>query len=219
MNNFSFIDLGEESWLIEILWFLPALIYCYLLLWLLVVCKGQVFGCILIPILLACRLVVMGSRANINWHYYNNFLLTGMPFVLLGYYLAINKERILSKKLLAINVFLLISGSLIVINKGGRDGYIGVIMVSIAVLCIAQLYPHRYIPVLETVGKKMSFEIYVGHVFWIWIINTIVDNSSDLKHNLNYLYLKPILVVALTVLGIGLKGYLYKKNVRYIDMQ
>lgn len=65
----------------------------------------------------------------------------------------------------------------------------------------------------------MSFEIYVGHVFWIWIINTIVDNSSDLKHNLNYLYLKPILVVALTVLGIGLKGYLYKKNVRYIDMQ
>lgn len=154
MNNFSFIDLGEESWLIEILWFLPALIYCYLLLWLLVVCKGQVFGCILIPILLACRLVVMGSRANINWHYHNNFLLTGMPFVLLGYYLAINKERILSKKLLAINVFLLISGSLIVINKGGRDGYIGVIMVSIAVLCIAQLYPHRYIPVLETVGKK-----------------------------------------------------------------
>lgn len=44
----------------------------------------------------------------------------------------------------------------------------------------------------------MSFKIYVGHVFWIWLIDKMVD-YTNISINSIYQYCKPILVVILTM--------------------
>jgi len=198
MNNFSFLDLGGETWLVEVLWFLPALLYCYLILILLVKLKLDKYAWIAIPILFLGRFLVIEFMPNINWHYYNNFLLTGMPYVLMGYCLSCNKERILNKKIVKINLAAVVMGGIIYLYSNETWEYIGIIAMAVSLIVVAQMYPHFYVLGLEYIGKKMSFKIYVGHVFWIWLIDKMVD-YTNISINSIYQYCKPILVVILTM--------------------
>lgn len=88
LNNLSFIKAGH-------LWFLLALIYDYIILYLCYTKAWYRYLYISIPILLVL-LILVNDILVLNWHYSENFLLTGLLYVLTGNYLSLHKYRLKS---------------------------------------------------------------------------------------------------------------------------
>lgn len=88
MGDFEFIH-GDP------LWFMPALLYSYLVLYLLHRFRISKYAYIALPLLLLLR-IGMETYTNsfgADWHLSGNFLVGGLPVMLLGHYVAYRKER------------------------------------------------------------------------------------------------------------------------------
>lgn len=164
LGDFEFIH-GDP------LWFMPALLYSYLILYLLHRFHISKYAYILLPVLLLLR-IGMETYTNsfgADWHLSGNFLVGGLPVMLLGHYLASKKDSYAQVPLYLTVPYLLISMALLFVTVNVRFFGLDVsqifkIWLALEAFLLALRLPgKRAIPALEALGRKYSLYIYLFH--------------------------------------------------------
>ena len=180
------------------LWFIQALIYCYILFCLLI--RFQVKPNILykfIPIsLLACLFIgecCTKAGFEFTFEYYRNFLLMGLPFFTLGYLIHDKKDILMENTsnsfLIAFAIFGFLLTFLEVLVVGKLDIFCGSIISSVCIFLWCVKNPNTLnFKTTEFIGGKLYGLIYVLHVLIFWMI------APDFG------YLNPIIVFIATVI-------------------
>ena len=178
------------------LWFILALIYCYIIYYILI--KFQVKPNTLykyIPILILFCLLLgefftllygefyakggISSSIELSFlisKYYRNFLFMGLPFFTLGYLIHDKKdiliENISNSFLIAFGIFGLLLTILEVLIVGKVDVYIGTMIFSACTFIWCVKNPDTLnFKITEFIGGKLYGLIYILHLMIIWIIN------------------------------------------------
>lgn len=190
------------------LWFLPALLYCYLIFWLIAKFRVYTFAYFFIPILLVCHLWMDEGRFLFGTTFrvmeFRNYLYTGMPFFLLGH-LIHSRQDILTKRISKQNclILILLGTALTAVEFfqiGRMELYVGSIFLSVGIFLYAVSFSDLKVPgVLEKVGEKYTFSIYVLHPavreVWKGIVVTAGIKAIHL-----YAWTKPVVVCILTTI-------------------
>ncbi len=192
LGDLSFIN-GDP------LWFMIALLYTYLILYLLHRFKITKYAFFLLPILILFRIWAecYVNTYNTDWHYASFFLASGVPITLLGHYVAYKKDAFLKSPMYLTITLLTISTIFLFIT----------VFVKVFDYDVAQIFKiwsafelfiltlkspgKKPIPVMGKIGKDYSLYIYLFH----FLIGVIVAGI---------IYI-PILSIGVGILGsIGL---------------
>ncbi|MBQ7596832.1 MAG: acyltransferase, partial [Clostridia bacterium] len=170
LGDFEFIH-GDP------LWFMPALLYSYLILYLLHKAKISRYAYIMLPMLLLLRIGVetYTNSFGADWHLSGNFLVGGLPIVLTGHYIAYKKDNFIN-----IPMYLTVSYSVFAAAMMFVTVNIPVFGVDVSqifkVWCGVEIFlltlrlpGKRGIPVIERIGEKYSLYIYL----WHYLIGTL----------------------------------------------
>lgn len=172
--NASFFFLTSQP-----LWFLLALIYCYLIFGILVKFQGIKVGYFMIPILL------LGLFIGEAWHlngiidmnyYYRNFLFEGIPFFMLGHWVHENETEIKNAFLDIGLIIVFILGTLEIIYSKfvlghSLDVYIGSVLIVFSLFVLAiKNNPKQISGKLFVLKKDLTMYIYVNHLFCYQIV-------------------------------------------------
>lgn len=157
-----------------ILWFLNALLYCYLIWFLLSKINRKKIIYILTLIILLGGIALRGfvhmkqlMPEEISINYFRNWLFMGLPFFIIGY--AINENKEIITKLFDEKILLIIAGVGLVFSFIERivvplELFYGTVVVSIALFVFAIKKPDaNRIPVISKTGEKFCFTIYIMH--------------------------------------------------------
>ena len=199
MGDFEFIH-GDP------LWFMPALLYSYLILWLLHRFRISRYAYALLPVLLLLRI---GTETYTNsygedWHLSGNFLVGAMPIMLLGHYIASKKDHFAQIPLFLTVPYALSAAALLFVTVNTLVFEIDVsqifkIWLAVEAFLLAIRLPaKRVIPAVESMGKKYSLYIYLSH----YLIGVLI---ADLLFQFEapvwiISWLLPIVVIILSVL-------------------
>lgn len=177
------------------LWFILALIYCFILYYVLVKFKVNPntlykFAPILIILCLVIgeflTLILSGIYAKdgvssiqqsfLSINYYRNFIFMGLPFFTLGYLIHDKKdiltENISNSSLIAFGIFGLLLTVLEVLVVGKLDIYIGTIIFSLCIFILCIKNPDSLnFKITNFIGGKLYILIYILHLMILWIIN------------------------------------------------
>lgn len=203
LNNLDFIKAGH-------LWFLPALIYCYIILYLFNKFDLYKTAYHFLPILFLIQVIITGLPFY-NWHFTGNFLVYGLPYVIMGNYIAYNKERVLRiktnilKGVFILGAMIAVIGVFFVFTINYR--YIGSMLMSLSIFIWAEKFPClRSNSKIAQFGSKYSLYVYIMHIFIAGCVNIIVEILflRFIQSNI-YLWFYPIIVVCLTILS----GYVF----------
>lgn len=202
-------------------WYLSALLYVYLLVYLFEKIGPRRILYFFIPVLL-CANLIMGTylpllfRAAVPLKWSRNFLFIGLPCFLLGDLIRQKEDRIkignLSLILLGIiscitsvleNKFLSSAG--LCINK---DFFLSTIFVALSLFLLAMNYPHaertlKIVHKIAYMGKEYSLLIYIFHPPIILIVSEIVAMTSPVFPGINtlFFYTGPFLILLLSTLA------------------
>jgi len=173
------------------LWFILALIYCYVLYYFLIkfhINPNRLYKFIPILVLFSLFLSEYCAKAGIffSFEYYRNFLLMGLPFFTLGYLIHDKKdiliENISNSFLIGFGVFSFLLTILEVLTIGKLDIFLGTIIFSLCIFIWCIKNPNTLnFKITEFIGRKLHSSIYILHLMIYWII------SPDLG------YLNPII--------------------------
>ncbi len=186
-NGFTRLFLLNINPMGGILWFLNALLYCYLIWIFLVIIKNKKVLYLICITILFLGIILRGyiqmnsiipEETNIN--YFRNWLFMGVPFFTIGYAIHDMKDEIIkvcnTKRMLII----IVTGLMI----SFAERYIvplevsfGVVLVAIFVFIFAILNPNLInVPILNTVGAKYCFFIYIAHPIIRDLLKCILDS-------------------------------------------
>ena len=164
LGDFEFID-GSP------LWYLVALLYCYVIMYLLHKFKKIKIAYYFIPVLLLFRIGVETyvCTYNADWHISTNVLAGGIPIVLLGSFIASHKEDFMKTPLWLTFFLFIFSLSMMFTTLFVRvfDYDVSQIfkiwsMTELFLLAI-RLPGKKEVPVIGTIGRKYSLYIYLFH--------------------------------------------------------
>lgn len=170
LGDFDFLDAGP-------LWFMSALLYCYLILYLIEKYRLHKVFYPLLPLLLLLRIGMetftnsyTGNNPWISWHLSGNFLVGGLPIMLFGNFIACKKDkfvRIKTPVLLACFIAFLTATFLTVCFK--INGTIDISQtfkigtgLFVFLLCIKHGSVH-ICSLLEYIGAFLTTYIYLYH--------------------------------------------------------
>lgn len=183
------------------LWFLDALLYCYVFALILSKLKLNLKKFyFMIPILLIVNLLLgeifSTIGISIQYFYYRNFIFTGLPFFMIGYLIhdkqEIIKDNISNKQILST---LPLICCLIIFESeySVTDLYLGTILFSIMIFTWCILNPNKLnFKITNFIGGKLYGYIYIFHLF---VVFTLLKDFS-----INIGWLNPILVFAVTTI-------------------
>ena len=193
-----------------ILWFLNALLYCYLL-WLLIakINNKKIIYIIGIAILLLGIIArgfilyknLIPEEVNIN--FFSNWLFMGLPFFIIGYAIYEYKDYISSKISNSILIIAMILGLLL--SFGERkivplEVFFGTVVFAVSIFVFAINNPKMIkIPIFNRVGERFCFFIYIAHPIVRDII-LIVFKKMGISENRVVLFVNPIVVFILCYL-------------------
>lgn len=206
-NFFKYIFLNVSPFAGH-LWFLSALLYCYILIFILN--KINVKVSILykyIPILLMMNIIFgeISSKVGLNGIetiYYRNFLFYGLPFFLIGYLINDKSKKIneiSNKTLIVVNVLSIVLIIIELLGTKNADLYIGSIIqaTSLFILCVRN--PNIIdIKILDNIGGKLYTYIYIYHLMVFEMVK-----KYQIKLGLRYedvCYKDTIIVFIITIL-------------------
>ena len=164
--------LGDLSFILgDPLWFMVALLYSYLILYLLHRLKIMKYAYYTIPLFLAFRIVVecYVNTYPVDWHYSSFFLASGFPIMLLGNFIACKKEAFLKAPLYVTIILTIVSTAMMFVTIHIRAfGYdvaqIFKIWCMVEIFILALKLPgKKEIPILSKFGRKYSAYIYYFH--------------------------------------------------------
>lgn len=200
MTKFEFIKASH-------LWYLPALIYCYVILYGAIKFNKTNICYKLIPITIILR-ILMPYLPGFEWHYQQNVIVGAFPFFFMGYYYASHKKEITNllnkfsnRQLIAIIFISLFLRVLDLVFKPTADIFeLGAIITAITIFSFSYKNPNMYISKsIETIGVKYSLFIYIMHILIAMIIKTIFEILSLSTYSW-YQYIFPIIVPIATLI-------------------
>ncbi|MCQ2520959.1 MAG: DUF1919 domain-containing protein [Lachnospiraceae bacterium] len=219
---FDVLILGDFS-IIEAqhLWFLLALLYSYIFLWMLAKRKTKKIYLILLVSLFVFRLflIILGEFVEISWHYRSNFLLGGLPYVLLGRLIAEKEESAYRPGLFCILTG--ISFFIIVLLSCWEEFslvtylvYSFVFPICLFMLAIsAETHKGKS---LAFVGRQLSLYVYVFHMLVIKV-GEILGNKLEINTSTTlYRIIFPIAVAVVSVILSILIYAIWNKKIHYI---
>lgn len=171
-NFFIFIFFNESPFAYH-LWFIQALLYVYIIYYFLTRLDFDLKRLYkIVPFLLIANLC-LGEASNIlgvsvPFYYYRNFLFTGLPFFILGYYIHdnINAYGDVSDYVFSTLILLsIICITLETLCAGNAELYVGVIFLSILLFVWCVLNPNKLnFGIFNWIGGNLYMYIYVLHV-------------------------------------------------------
>ena len=186
------------------LWFLNALLYCYLIWLLLSKINNKKIIYVVALIVLFGGIVLRGFiqikhliPEEVNINYFRNWLFLGLPFYIIGYAINENKERII--KISSEKQLLLVAGLGLVVSFAERllvplEVFFGTVVVTIALFVFAIKKPNvKKIPIINKVGERFCFAIYIMHP----IVRDGIDRAlskTSIGGNKLVLFINPIIV-------------------------
>lgn len=194
---------------VRIMWFTSALLYCYVLFWIINHFNLYRVGYGLIPVLLMIHLI-MGNvmvmlGVEINKVYYRNFLLFGLPFFMLGNWLHKNQADILEKFTIKKCQIILLTGLLLGIGEwfveGRREMYIGTLLVVLSAFMLTMYQPEKKEnSFLTKIGEKYSLFIYVVHYSLIVVLERFSGKLIMSGSTVYYIYqfVRPFLIFGIS---------------------
>ncbi|MDY2699304.1 MAG: acyltransferase [Lachnospiraceae bacterium] len=193
------------------LWFLHALIWAYIFLyivdWLGLDRFFLKWYVIAIVLLLKESMLFLISIKHISWRYAGNFLFCAIPYLLLGRYLAANissinklKNRQIITGIIVGVLFCLMWAKFIYVD----DQIVGTVFYSTAIFIFAIKNPQLKLGPFAYIGERYSLFIYIMHIyiislFYKYVFDPILCNISINNHVNDYI--RPIIGVALSLLG------------------
>lgn len=210
LRNFVEWILFNQDPFANILWFVFALLYCYLFLG--VINRYHWYNRIfyLIPVLL-CIHLLCGNVASlfgitISKIYYRNFLLFGLPFFLLGMFFRRSQQKILQKISESCCKCWMLLGETVCIAEWflfqRQELYIGSILFVTGAFLLALHQPQlKKKSVIAWIGDKHSLTIYIVHYSFISVADRIAESLFWNIPGLNNIYvlIKPVLIFAMAL--------------------
>ena len=216
----------------EFTWFLSALIYSYILFFILLKFKYTKAGggkntkiyLLLFVFLSICGILLREipeylnkiPKFMCNAFLYRNFLFVGFPFFLMGYFIRVNLENIIFKSSTPILVILMFLGTCESILVGTFHAtkiiYLGTIVSVFALfIFIVKLENKAKVPHLSVWGQKYSLYIYIFHI----IINSLLEKLETAIPFYGKIFeflnpVRPIVIFAITLTVSAV--YVYIKN-------
>lgn len=203
-----------------IVWYLWATIYCYLILW--IVNRFNLYKYIywLIPVLIIGHLTISLTRNYVfpidgigfYGYYLRNWLFDGLPFMLLGHYVAENKEALISR---FNNPICLLFAFLSMVFSCVERFFYGRLLTVEPSICLFTC-PFTFFLFIFAVknssntiwkpmayiGAKLSLFVYIMHKLVIDGLNFIVKTLSvSIYESIIYEWIRPILVVIITLVA------------------
>lgn len=190
------------------LWFLPALLYCYLLFALTAKLRLYKQAYILIPVLLMIHFCMEEFSPYLGEHFrvmqFRNYLFTGFPFFMSGHFLHKYQQKIseyLSGKNAVYFCMVVAAGAICSLVEyryfGKQELMLGSVIMAVGIFLFAMLKPDAGIPGrMAEIGQKYAFFIYLFHLCVADILKDIFQ-LTGLQKNAICLWMKPIMVCIL----------------------
>lgn len=201
------------------LWYLGAVLYCYLIFLATDTERMESIARWMIPLLLGIHLLgrIMCGFFGVEsifdipvYILFRNWLFMAFPFVLTGYVIQKKQDMILQHTTAKRLFFLFLTGVLFtcaenvfVYLKTGEDRelYVGTLLMTISMFLFAlQNFRKPTISWVETIGERHLLFIYIIHLAVIEATNIILS-VCGVNHFTMIHYIKPLLIVLITVEG------------------
>ena len=169
---------------IYILWFIFALLDCYIIYGLFNHIKGLKYLNRIMPICIIIHLLI-GNILNplgitqFDDYVYRNVWLLGMPLFMLGHWIRNNNKLLLTKLKHLINYKTIVLGIIVsiiewFIIRSRCQIYIGSLMAAFFMILFSELFPEKNrFNILTNIGEKYSIYIYILHYsIYILVIKT-----------------------------------------------
>lgn len=193
------------------LWYFYALLYAFLIFYILKKLKHINILFKIAPLLFLCNyLLSFGPMI-----YYRNFLFTGLPYVVLGCLLRKHEEHLLNlfskSRILIMGLILFTFGlgvELFIYKYLGlithRDHFLFTLPLAACIFLLALQHPHyKAGSYMALIGRKYSAYIYIMHPFILLIQYALkILVGGWIFQNIVYINLLPFLVFGITTIGV-----------------
>lgn len=187
------------------LWFILALIYCYLIY--LAVSKlgfraKLIISTVLLVMNFALNIVLTNAGVTDPGYFTRNFLFTGLPFFMMGELFAYGKFSLNGKKLLL--WVTMVTGIVLTLLQrfciGFSELYLGSVLICVALfaLTISRQMPSSNL--LSRIGEKSTTSIYVLHVMIIACLNMVGSVLGLLQSDV-FLTIRPFVTLLLSLVA------------------
>lgn len=189
------------------LWFMPALLYAYLILYLIHKFKLKKAAYIALPLLLLLR-IGMETYTNsfgADWHLSGNFLVGALPVMILGHFIAEHKEKFTSKPVTVIAVCCLFSTLLMFVFVNVKPSGLDIsqpfkILCAFCVFILALKLPEKKVCApIGFIGSRYSLHIYLWHFLIGTIIKDILIANNAPDPVISFLLPIAVIIVATAV--------------------
>ncbi len=188
------------------LWFLPALLYCYLFQITIEKYNIHKYAFRLIPILCVSHIIVSiySDSKYIHWHFKSNFWISGLFWFLVGNYIAYKKARIINNlpKNYLLYFIVFITGLAAVILNLYTPNFSKIAIVIYATFLFLLAIKNSTTNInkaVEFIGDKLSLNIYILHTIIAKVLSTLLNRLDFAQDNI-YLVIKPLFVVLISLL-------------------
>ena len=164
------------------LWFMFALLYCYVIFYILVRFRLKKVIYVLTPIFLLARIVVETyvNSYSVSWHWSANALIGGLPMMLLGYVIADKKEKLIKIPSWILITGIVLSAGAVFVSMCFKVGKLNIfqpfnIICSSLILILGAKKPDwSIIKPISYLGRKDSLYIYLFHFYIIMIMYEVM---------------------------------------------
>ena len=164
------------------LWFMFALLYCYVIFYILVRFRLKKVIYVLTPIFLLARIVVETyvNSYSVSWHWSANALIGGLPMMLLGYVIADKKEKLIKIPSWILITGIVLSAGTVFVSMCFKVGKLNIfqpfnIICSSLILILGAKKPDwSIIKPISYLGRKDSLYIYLFHFYIIMIMYEVM---------------------------------------------
>ena len=209
-NMINWLVFNQDPF-VNIMWFTSALLYCYILFWLINhynlyrLAYGMIPVLIFIHFILGNVLIFWG--VEITKYYYRNFLLFGIPFFMMGNWLHKNQTVIMEKLTVRkCQCFLIVGLFLGVVEwflVGRRELYLGALMSVIGIFIWTLYQPEKNKDSFWVkIGEEYSLYIYILHYSVIIVMERFSEKLIVPNSMLYYVYgfMKPFIIFGISLL-------------------
>ena len=207
------------------LWFLFALIYCYLVIYIVLQFKKERFLFLTFIPLLIIRLSATEFAPIfgiiVSPYLTRNFLFSGLPFFTIGMLLFKYNNQIATIKsrwlIIIIAIGWLLSIGEMFLSTVDSGYFIGTLLVNLGAFVLALRHPNVYLKLqwLRKIGTNDSLFIYVMHILVLQIIEQALVILGIVNSSL-FEWLEPVVVILLT-LAMAIVFNYFKKRIFHIE--
>ena len=199
LNDLDIINGGH-------LWFLPALVYVYLILYFIDKYNLYKLAYKILPFLFLLRLavVIITVSFDMTWHFRSNFITSALPYLLMGNYIASHKsfQTKFSNKFLILSAIIGAGFSVVclILDFAVDVSEVGIIVYAVSLFMLAVKNPQvSFSKKIEALGDKYSLYVYVIHIAINGLLSFVVKKVG-IDDAVWFMWSRPIIVAVIAVI-------------------